>query len=163
MQRSSRSTMKLPAQSTTSPLFRSATAGHAPPATPNRRRRRSSVYFEQFRPTFRGGRRLSFLLRLFQFSFYFRLHVRVVVHVLVRLLQSTASNATAQRCTALTAQCSFFYSSVFCSLVVFFNFLGVRALYVLCFYVVIVVTVQSRRRDGTGQNAQNMCGDLGNW
>ena len=24
-------------------------------------------------------------------------------------------------------------------------------------------TVQSRRRDGTGQNAQNMCGDLGNW
>jgi len=24
-------------------------------------------------------------------------------------------------------------------------------------------TVQSRRRDNTGQNAQNMCGDLGNW
>ena len=24
-------------------------------------------------------------------------------------------------------------------------------------------TVQSRRKDGTGQNAQNMCGDLGNW
>ena len=24
-------------------------------------------------------------------------------------------------------------------------------------------TVQSRRRDGTGQNAQNLCGDLGNW
>ena len=24
-------------------------------------------------------------------------------------------------------------------------------------------TVPSRRRDGTGQNAQNMCGDLENW
>jgi len=24
-------------------------------------------------------------------------------------------------------------------------------------------TVQSRRRDSTGQNAQNMCGDLGYW
>jgi len=24
-------------------------------------------------------------------------------------------------------------------------------------------TVQSRRRDGTGHNAQNMCGNLGNW
>ena len=28
---------------------------------------------------------------------------------------------------------------------------------------IISRTVQSRRRDGTGQNAQNMCGDLGNW
>ena len=44
-----------------------------------------------------------------------------------------------RRCIALTAQYSFFYRSVFCSLVVFFNFLGVRALYVLCFYVVIVI------------------------
>ena len=28
---------------------------------------------------------------------------------------------------------------------------------------IISRTVQSRRREGTGQNAQNMCGDLGNW
>jgi len=27
----------------------------------------------------------------------------------------------------------------------------------------IPAAVQSRRRDSTGQNAQNMCGDLGNW
>jgi len=27
----------------------------------------------------------------------------------------------------------------------------------------VPATVQSRRRDGTGQNAQNMCDDLENW
>ena len=40
---------------------------------------------------------------------------------------------------SLTAQCSFFIVQSFCSLVVFFHFLGVHVLCVFCFYVVISI------------------------
>jgi len=43
-------------------------------------------------------------------------------------------------CLALSdSSVQFFIVQFFCSLVVFFNFLGVHVLYVLCFYVVIVI------------------------